>query len=291
MTLRDRFPQRRVFITGAASGLGFALCTQLAPEGWTIGMADMRRDALEEAAAEIARLGATTHAYVLDVTCRPAFQAAVDDFAEAAGGIDVFINNAGVAGGGPMGEYALEDWDWLLGINLMGVVHGCHFAVPHLRRQPRSHLINIASAAAFVPVPGMAAYCAAKAAVKMVSEVLHNELHDDHVGVSVAMPEFFRTNLHERMRGSLAAEARLLITKSPYSAGEVARAILEGAAAGQLHIVFGREAHILWRWLRWLPMRTMAKIRVVRKQREEKLRRHIARMLQEEQQRDGAPAE
>jgi NADP-dependent 3-hydroxy acid dehydrogenase YdfG len=280
-----------MFITGAASGLGLELCAQLAPEGWTIGMADLRGEMLEKAVAEIGNRGATVHPYVFDVTSRPAFQQAVDAFAETAGGLDLFVNNAGVAGGGPMGEYALEDWDWLLGINLMGVVNGCHFAVPHMKRQQGGHLINIASAAAFVPVPGMAAYCAAKAGVKMVSEVLFNELHDDNVRVSVAMPEFFRTNLHERTRGPLADEARFLITQSPYTAEEVAIAILEGAAAGHLHIVFGREAHLLWRWLRWLPMRTMAKIRTVRKQREEKLRRRVARMVLEEQQREASSVE
>ena len=184
-----------------------------------------------------------------------------------------------------MGEYELDDWDWLIGINLMGVVNGCHFAVPHLKRQRSGHLINIASAAAFIPVPNMAAYCAAKAGVKMISEVLYNELFDDKVLVSVAMPEFFRTNLHVSMRGPLSNEARFLVKKARYTAEEVATAILEGAGEGRLHIVFGREAAILWRWLRWLPMRTMAKIRTVRKQREEVVRARVAKMLAEEQKR------
>ena len=86
MKLAERFPKRRLFITGAASGLGRAICAQLAPGGWTLGMADLRGDALETTAAEMAGLGATVHPYVFDVTDRTAFKQAVDAFAETGGG-------------------------------------------------------------------------------------------------------------------------------------------------------------------------------------------------------------
>lgn len=261
MRISDRYPEKRAFVTGAGSGLGLAFCARLASDGWTLGMADVRGDALSDAAEQVRAGGATVHAYVVDVTDRPAFAEAVDAFAETAGGIDLMVNNAGVAGGGNMGEYSLEDWDWLMGINLMGVVNGCHFAVPHLRRQASGHIINIASAAAFTPVPRMTAYCTAKAGVKMLSEVLFTELEEVDVGVTVAMPEFFQTNLHERTRGQTVSEAKWMITRSRYTADEVALCVLDAAAAGKLHVVFGKEAKAVSRLMRWWPLWTMRRVR------------------------------
>lgn len=261
MRISERYPGRRAFVTGAGSGLGLAFCELLARDGWTIGMTDVRPEALSEAAAGIRSAGAAVSEYVFDVTDRPAFAEALDAFVAEAGGLDLMVNNAGVAGGGYMGEYSLEDWDWLMGINLNGVVNGCHFATPVLKQQGSGHIINIASAAAFTPVPRMTAYCTAKAGVKMLSEVLFTELENEGVGVTVGMPEFFQTNLHERTRGQTIAEAKWMITRSRYKAEEVAQTILDAAAAGRLHAVFGKEAKIVSRLMRLFPIWSMRRIR------------------------------
>lgn len=224
-------------------------------------MTDVRPEALEAAAGEIRAAGGTVHEYVFDVMDRPAFSSAIKVFVKDAGGLDLMVNNAGVAGGGNMGEYSLEDWDWLMGINLTGVINGCHYATRQMRIQGGGHIINIASAAALIPLPRMAAYCAAKAGVKMLSEVLFSELEPLGVGVTVAMPEFFRTNLHERTRGQTISEAKWMITRSKYTAAEVAQTVLEGAANDKLHVVFGKEANIVARLMRWFPIWTMRKVR------------------------------
>lgn len=276
LPITQKFPKKRAFITGAASGLGYALCEELASDKWTLGMADMRTDALEAAAEKLRQQGARILPYVLDVTDRTKYHRTADEFIAEAGGIDLLVNNAGVAVGGPVGEVPLEDWDWLMSINLMGVVNGCHFFVPQFREQGEGHIINTASAAAFVPVPRMAAYCTAKAGVRMLSEVLHGELHDNGIGVTVVMPEFFRTNLHERTRGRDSDMGHYLITNAPYSAQQVARAALDAAARGQLHLVFGREAKVLWRLVRWFPLWTLRRIRQSRAAREEAVQRQIA---------------
>jgi NADP-dependent 3-hydroxy acid dehydrogenase YdfG len=276
LAISRSYPQKRAFVTGAASGLGYALCEALAADAWTIGMADLRADALESAAARLRDQGARVIPFVLDVTDRIKYRKTAEDFIAQAGGIDLLVNNAGVAVAGPVGEVPLEDWDWLMSINLMGVVNGCHFFVPHFKRQRSGHIINTASAAAFVPVPRMAAYCSAKAGVRMLSEVLYGELHEDGVGVTVVMPEFFRTNLHERTRGQDRDMGHYLITNAPYSAQEVAHAALDAAARRQLHLVFGREANVLWRLIRWFPKWTLHRIRRSRAAREEEVQRKLA---------------
>ena len=263
-----KFPKKRAFVTGAASGLGRALCRQLARDGWKIALCDVNVDRLKEAADEVQGLGGDAYTYVLDVTDRPGYQDVIAKFMDVAGGVGLVFNNAGVAGGGAMGEYTLEDWDWLIQINLMGVVNGCHYFTPILKEQRSGHIINTASAAALFPVPRMSAYCCAKTAVKMLSEILSNELHDHGVGVTVLMPEFFQTNLWENTRGENAKEAKALITKSKYTADDVAAYTLEAVAAGDLWVTFPKLVRRLW-WIKRLSPKLLNTL--LRKRTEERM--------------------
>jgi len=276
MDLSLQFPKKRAFITGAGSGLGRALALTLAPDGWRLGLSDIDGTSLDETVALVQEAGGTAQPFVFDVADASAFEKTATAFLEWSGGVDLVINNAGVGGGGLVGDYSLEDWEWLIGINLMGVVHGCHYFVPHLKTQGHGHVINVASAAGFVPVPRMAAYCSAKAGVKSLSEVLHGELYEHGVGVSVAMPEFFQTNIHERTRGPETHQAQFMVTNSPYTAEEVARFILDGAAKGRLHLVFGKEANILWRLVRYVPNTALRMIRRRTAQRRERAEAALA---------------
>jgi NADP-dependent 3-hydroxy acid dehydrogenase YdfG len=246
-----KFPKKRAFVTGAASGLGRALCRRLAGDGWKIAMCDTNTERLAEAAKEVQGLGGDVFTYVLDVTDRATYRDVIAKFLDVAGGVDLVFNNAGVAGGGALGEYTLEDWDWLIQINLMGVVNGCHLFTPILKEQRSGHVINTASAAALLPVPRMSAYCCAKTAVKMLSEIMHNEMLEFGVGVTVLMPEFFQTNLWENTRGENAKEAKALITKSKYTADDVAAYALDCVAAGDLWVTFPKHVRVLW-WIKRL---------------------------------------
>jgi len=265
-----KFPKKRAFVTGAASGLGRALCKQLAQDRWTLAMVDMNAERLKEAAEEMTTLGADVYTYLLDVTDRARYKEVVDEFLEVGQGVDLVFNNAGVAAGGVMREFDIEDWDWLMSINFMGVVNGCHFWMPTLQAQRSGHLVNTASAAALFPIPGMTAYCTAKAAVKVLSEILYNELGEYGVGVTVVMPEFFRTNLHENTRGSDKENARKLITRSKYTADEVAEYTLKCVAAGDLYIIFPSRVRIMWWLMRLMPMPTLALLRRYAQQRRAK---------------------
>lgn len=136
--LNSRFPRKRAFITGAGSGLGLAVAKALAADGWTLGLFDRNLERLTTVEAELADAGVRLVAYPGDVTHADELTVAINSFAATHDGIDVMINNAGVAGGGALMEVSLEDWRWIIDINVMGVVHGSRAAIPHLQRNVSS---------------------------------------------------------------------------------------------------------------------------------------------------------
>lgn len=254
MRLTDRYPHRRAFITGAASGLGLALCRALAAEGWTLGMADLDEDALYPAAEAIRRAGGTAHPVVLDVRDAAAFQHAADAFVEAHDGVDLVINNAGIAGAGAFEEIPAETWKAVVEVDLLGVAYGCRAFAGHLRRAGRGHLLNVASIAAVSGAPRMAPYNAAKAGVLALSETLYGELKGAGVHVSVVLPSFFQTDIASTLKDPAHQEqARRLVERSGLTADEVAHETLRQAGRGKIHILYPREARLIWHFRRLLP--------------------------------------
>jgi NADP-dependent 3-hydroxy acid dehydrogenase YdfG len=253
--LAARFPRKRVFITGSSSGLGLELARVLAQDGWSLGLFDRNVERLAQVEADFSNLGVPLLAYPGDVTHADELTVAVNSFAATQDGLDVMINNAGVAGSGDFMEISLEDWRWILDINFLGVVHGCRAAIPHLQRNGSGLLINVASAAAFASAASMSSYNATKAAVLSLSETLCVELRDTNTQVSVVMPTFFRTGLLESFRGpqDLRARAAALMDGSGYSASEVAHDVLHFAARGRTYIALPASARRLWRLKRWMP--------------------------------------
>jgi NAD(P)-dependent dehydrogenase (short-subunit alcohol dehydrogenase family) len=253
--LARRFPTRRAFITGGSSGLGLELARALGADGWTLGLFDRNVERLAHVEEELSGKGLTVLAYPGDVTNVDELTVAVNSFAATHDGLDVMVNNAGVAGSGTLMEVALEDWRWIVDINFMGVVHGARAAIPHLQRNGAGLLINVASAAAFASAPGMISYNATKAAVLSLSETLSGELAASRTQVSVVMPTFVPTNLIESFRGPAEARERATqaLRDSKYPATAAARDILLQAAAGNLYIVLPGSARMLWRLKRWAP--------------------------------------
>jgi NAD(P)-dependent dehydrogenase (short-subunit alcohol dehydrogenase family) len=253
--LAGRFPRKRAFITGASSGLGLELSRALAEDGWSLGLFDRNVERLAQVEANFSEMGVPVLAYPGDVTHANELTVAVNSFAATRDGMDVMINNAGVAGSGDFMEIPLEDWRWIIDINLLGVVHGCRAAIPHLQRNGSGLLINVASAAGFASAPGMSSYNASKAAVVSLSESLSVELRDTHTQVSVVMPTFFRTGLLESFRGpqELRAHAATLMDGTSYSAVDVAHDVLRFASRGRTYIPLPASARMLWRIKRWMP--------------------------------------
>ena len=264
--LSRRLPAKRAFITGAASGLGRAVALELARDGWQLGLLDLSAERLRGVEEEMRAAGAAIRAYTGDVADEPFVAASVADFVAHTGGLDLIMNNAGVAVAGAVEDTAVEDWRWIVGINLLGAVWGCRAAIPVMRAQGSGLVLNIASSAGFAAAPRMAPYNATKSAVIALSETMAAELDGTGVQVSVAMPGFFRTHLLESMRAPIeeSAGAHRLMQGSKHGAGTAARALLEAAANGELHIVWPREYRLAWRLKRFFPawfVRRVGKLR------------------------------
>lgn len=196
-------PQQRVLITGAGSGLGRACALAFAERGARIAVTDVREASAQETAALVKIKGVDAIALPLDVTSEASFAQAVSAVQAAWGGVDVLINNAGVATAGTVADAPLKQWQWVLDINLLGCVRGARAVIPLMQAQRSGHIVNVASFAGIANPPAMASYNAAKAAVISLSETLRFELYPD-VGVSVVCPSFFKTDLVNSGRGQLA---------------------------------------------------------------------------------------
>ena len=223
----------RALVTGGASGLGLALTKALLAQGDLVVVGDLAESRPESVPGDAAYL-------TLDVRSERDWEAARDWVDREWGRLDLLVNNAGIATGGRIDVETTEDWQRVLDINLMGVVRGCRTFTPIFKRQRDGHIVNVASLAGFIHGPGMSSYNATKAAVVAVSETLGFELDPWGIKVSVVCPSFFRTNLHESMRGTdtaMESTAIGLITQAPFTAAEIATAVLHGIEAGDAVIV------------------------------------------------------
>lgn len=238
--LNSKYPNKVAFITGGADGLGLCLAEELARSGWTVGMTDINEGKLYHAAARIKKLGGTPRVYHFDVADAKAYEDAAEDFLEEFGWIDLLINNAGVGDASYFEDYSLENWEWMVGVNQMGVIHGIHFFMHKMRMQRSGHIIIVASAAAFSNFPGMSAYNCTKAAVLALGETLRKEVQPLGIGVTVALPLFFRTNITEDARGQsdLIHMARRLTRGSSLTPQKVAKRLLTGVSKKEF-LVYG----------------------------------------------------
>ncbi|MDY3198388.1 MAG: SDR family oxidoreductase, partial [Pseudomonadaceae bacterium] len=213
----------RVVVTGAGSGLGRELALRYAREGAWLALADIQEAGLGETLRLVEQAGGSGFTRRCDVRDYSQLAALAQSCEESMGGIDILINNAGVASGGWFEDLTLDDWDWQISINLMGVVKGCKAFLPLLQKGGR--IINIASMAALMQAPAMSNYNVAKAGVVALSESLLCELQPKGIAVHVVCPSFFQTNLMDSYRGPDSGSkediARLL-ESSPISAADIA---------------------------------------------------------------------
>lgn len=248
--------RRRVFVTGGASGLGRALAERFARAGARVCIGDVNDARGEEALAALARIGSSAEYLHCDVTREEDLVAVRSRLEELWGGVDVVINNAGVAQAGAIDAVSLEDWQWIVDVNLLGVVRGCRVFAPVLKRQRSGHLVNVASMAGLLDVPFMSSYNATKAAVVSLSETLQNELAPDGIQVTVVCPSFFQTNLGESMRTpdpALRASMEKLLRRSTVTATDIANDTFEAVEQGRFYVLSHREGRIAWMLKRSLP--------------------------------------
>ena len=202
-------------ITGAASGFGLEACRIAAARGMNVVMADVQADALATAVAEIEATGAAVLAQRVDVSSADQVDALAAATAQRFGAPHFVFNNAGVGGGGLVWEQSLKDWDWVLGVNLMGVVHGVRAFTPMMlaaaAADPKwhGHIVNTASMAGLLNAPNMGVYNVSKHAVVALSETLHQDLSlvTEQVHAHVLCPFFVPTGIHQSQRNRPAALA------------------------------------------------------------------------------------
>ena len=202
MTL-DGLRGRVAVITGGASGIGRALAERFATAGARLVLADVEEPALAAAGAELRAAGAEVAEVVTDVADPGAVDALADAAYERFGVVHVVCNNAGVVSTGPSWEQSIEDWQWVLGVDLWGVIHGVRSFVPRmLAGGEPGHIVNTASIAGLLPFPNIAPYDVAKAGVVALSEALHSELRaaGGAIGVSVLCPGVVPTRISESGR-------------------------------------------------------------------------------------------
>jgi len=254
------FNDRVAVVTGAASGIGFALAAAFAAAGMKVVLADIEAAALSNAVTTLQTTGAEVLGIRTDVTDSAAVQALADAAVERFGAIHVACNNAGVGGGGLSWEAPLDTWEWVLGVNMWGVINGVRAFVPILIQQPEAHVVNTASVAGLVAGPYMGPYNASKYAVVAISETLHHELAivAPHVKVSVLCPGWVRTRIADSARNRPGTESPDTAPSSAFAQvmqslidrgmapGDVAAKVLRAIRAEQFWIMPHDDTEDFW---------------------------------------------
>jgi NAD(P)-dependent dehydrogenase (short-subunit alcohol dehydrogenase family) len=267
------FQNKVALVTGGASGIGRALCEELARRGAVAVVTDIHFEDAEAVAAAIIANGGRAAAARLDVTRAEDAQRVVEETVREHGRLDYMFNNAGIGVGGEVRDLSLEHWRQAIDINLWGVIHGTAAAYPVMLRQGSGHIVNTASAAGLVGEPGLTAYSMTKSAVITLSTALRAEAEEFGVRASVVCPGFVDTAIYENAIGVKVDKDKFL-AKLPVrlvSAPDAARAILRGVERNQAIIVFPFYARLMWWLIRLHPgalrrfrRKTLADLRAMR---------------------------
>lgn len=245
----------RVLVTGAASGFGAALAAIYASRGARVLVTDLAQ--VVPAGSLPAAAGGEVVYRRLDVRSDADWQAAVAQLRESWGGLDLLINNAGVGAGGRIDVVPLDDWEWVVSVNLLGVARGCHAVASLLKEQGSGRIVNVASLAGLVHPPVMASYNSTKAGVVALSETLLHELAPYGVGVTVICPAFFRTNLDRSIKRGIDPELEetgaRLVTRARLDATTVARRAVAGIDKGRFLVLTHAEGRVLHTLKRLTP--------------------------------------
>lgn len=237
-------------VTGASSGIGRAMALAFAAEGMHLALADVDDAGLEKTAIAVEDLGVKAMRRHVDVSRASDVETFAERCVADLGAIHLVCNNAGVALSGPLWEHSEAEWQWLLGVNLFGVVHGVRAFVPRLVAQDEGHVVNTASVAGLISPPGMGAYSASKHAVVALSEALHHDLRGrgSRVGVSVLCPAYVPTAIADsdkavpspgKSQERIAKEAALrkAVAAGKLSAEDVARAVVSAVKQNRFYVL------------------------------------------------------
>lgn len=258
MASKHDLTNKLALITGAGSGIGRATALRLGELGVRLILCDRNPVALDETAALLDHSLARPRCETTDVSDWKAMQELAQMVHDEYGPLDILVNNAGVATAGDFLSTPIEDWHWVLGINLMGVVHGCKAFGARMAEARRGHIVNIASAAGYYAAPDMSAYSASKHAVMGMTESLRLEMAAHGVGVSAICPGIINTNIvaSGRMHGATAQAQDKLVgiyKRRNYGPEHVADAIIEAILKNRAVVPVSPEAWALYAGKRLAP--------------------------------------
>ena len=207
------FKDKVAVITGGASGLGLAMARRFAAEGMKLVLADIEEEALRKVETEFRKAGTPVIGIRTDVSRAQDMERLAEKTLATFGGVHLLCNNAGVGPGGVLWENTVADWEWVLGVNVWGVIHGVRVFLPiMLRQDAESHVVNTASVAGLLSVPNMGIYCVSKHAVVTLTECLYHDVaqRSSRVGVSLLCPAYVPTGIidSERNRPALLRNAQ-----------------------------------------------------------------------------------
>ena len=277
---------QKVLITGAASGLGRALALRFAKTGAQICIADINDEGSQETLQLVEKAGGSGWIYNLDVRSEQQWNELRSGVEQRWQGIDVVINNAGVATGDRIEAGEWSWWEWVIDINLKGVALGCRTFTPMMKQQQSGYFINVASLAGLMKAPSMGSYNVTKAAVVALSETLHFELKPYGIGTTALCPGFFRTNLDKGMKTSDPQMYKFVdkvFEASALDADDIADAAYKAMAKKQMicnpHPA-GRRAYFIKRFMPWLFRLQMDKFAQSLKARDPNLKTQLQKDLQ-----------
>lgn len=244
------FADKVAVITGGGSGIGQALACQLGAKGCDLALVDVNRKGMQETRKKLSGKGIKVTMHVADVSDEQSMCILADDVIAAHGRVNLLFNNAGITLAKSFEGHSLQDWERIIGINLWGVIYGCHFFLPHLKAQAgNAHIINLSSMVAFMGPPEQTSYSTTKAAIKGFSESLWAELHGEGVGVTVVHPGAIRTAIMDEALKSAEhqdtfARTKDIVDKMAMPADKAAKRILKAVSKDKMRVVIGADARL-----------------------------------------------
>ncbi len=256
----ELFENKVAIVTGGGMGLGQALCEELARRGALVVVADINDDAAAQVACRIADSGGKARAVQVDVSKQADVARLIGATVSEFGRLDYIFNNAAIFIGGDARDLSIEQWDRVLGVNLLGVIYGTIDAYRVMVKQGYGHIVNVSSATGLIPQPGNSPYCTCKHGIVGLSLSMRFEGADLGVKVSVICPGDMKTSVYENLvvmnvphDEVVRVSRRSHFPVRQLSAEDAARAILRGVSRNQALIVFPLEVRWIWRIYRALP--------------------------------------
>ena len=249
-------------VTGAAHGIGRETALALAGKGCRLAICDVNEAALEGVRHELEQGGATVTAHRVDVSDKGQMAVFPSEVVDAHGAVDILINNAGVTVYASFEEHSVEDLEWILGVNLWGVIYGCKFFLPHLKAGGEGHIVNLSSGFGIIAPPLQTSYVASKFAVRGFSESLRAELAEDHVGVTSVHPGAIKTNIIQNARLVTDSHAKLrdstqrLFDRLGTTPDVVAARIVKAIEYNSPRVLITKEARVADALKRLMPATT-----------------------------------